>query len=102
MAAQRQNREFELDGNRVAELMRQKGWTIEDLAAKAILSPRTISSVLNGARPCNQRTGHKIRVALRVDDIEELLPQSDQSDNDFTATVEIGFAGNHHTMRMHD
>lgn len=82
MAAKRQNREFELDGNRVAELMRQKGWTIEDLAAKAILSPRTISSVLNGTRPCNQKTGHKICVALKVDNIEELLPQSDQSHDD--------------------
>jgi len=77
MAAKRQNREFELDGDRVAKRMLDQGLTVEDLASKAVLSPNTISSVLNGKRPCNQKTGHKIRVALKVDNIEELLRQSD-------------------------
>lgn len=77
MAAKRKNREFELDGEIVADLMLKQGFTVESLATKAVLSPNTISSVLNGTRPCNQKTGHKIRVALKVESIEELLKQRD-------------------------
>ncbi len=78
MASKRQNREFELDGEIVRQLMLDKGFTVESLAAKAVLSPNTITSVLNGTRPCNQKTGHKIRVALKVDNIEDLLKRRDQ------------------------
>ncbi len=78
MASKRQNREFQLDGEIVRKLMSNKGFTVESLAAKAVLAPNTISSVLNGTRPCNQKTGHKIRVALKVDNIEDLLKRRDQ------------------------
>jgi len=78
MAAKRKNREFELDGKRVRYLMNRKGLTVASLAAKALLSSNTISSTLNGTRPCNQKTGHKIRVALGVEDIEDLLIGRDQ------------------------
>ena len=78
MADTRQNRVFELDGEIVADLMLKQGLTVESLATKAVLSPNTISSVLNGTRPCNQKTGHKIRVALKVASIEELLKRRDR------------------------
>ena len=78
MAAKRLNREFELDGEIVGDLMNKYGFTVESLAAKAVLSPNTISSVLNGKRPCNQKTGHKIRVALKVENIEDLLKKRDE------------------------
>ncbi|MCA9034554.1 MAG: protein kinase [Planctomycetaceae bacterium] len=79
MAAKRQNREFELDGEVIADLMLRHGLTVETLAAKAVLAPNTISSVLNGKRPCNQKTGHKIRVALKVENIEDLLKGREQN-----------------------
>ncbi len=78
MAAKRLNREFELDGEIVGGLMNSLGFTVESLAAKAVLSPNTISSVLNGTRPCNQKTGHKIRVALKIENIEDLLKRRDK------------------------
>jgi len=78
MTDTRQNRVFELDGEIVADLMLKHGFTVESFAAKAVLSPNTISSVLNGTRPCNQKTGHKIRVALKVASIEELLKRRDR------------------------
>lgn len=78
MADTRQNRVFELDGEIIADLMLKQGLTVESLATKAILAPNTISSVLNGTRPCNQKTGHKIRIALQVESIEELLKRREQ------------------------
>lgn len=81
MADKRSHRTIELDGERVAELMLKRGWTIETLASKAILSGGSISAVIRGTHPCNWSTALKLQAAFKLDSIDELLPHRESSAN---------------------
>lgn len=73
MADNRKHRTVVLDPERIGRLMRQKGWSIEQLAQRAVLSTGSVSAVLNAAHPVYWATAEKFRAAFRLTSIDELL-----------------------------
>ncbi len=73
MADNRKHRTVVLDPERISRLMRQKGWSIEQLAQRALLSTGSVSAVLNAAHPVYWATAEKFRTAFRLASIDELL-----------------------------
>ncbi len=51
--------------NRIRAARQAQGWTQNELAARAEISPRTIHAIEKG-RPCRQATKRKILAALGV------------------------------------
>jgi transcriptional regulator with XRE-family HTH domain len=51
--------------NRIRAARQAQGWTQNELAARADISPRTIHAIEKG-RPCRQATKRKILAALGV------------------------------------
>ena len=51
--------------NRIRAARQAQGWTQNELAARAAISPRTIHAIEKG-RPCRQATKRKILSALGV------------------------------------
>lgn len=80
MADNRKHRTVPLNPDVVLRLMRQRGWSIEELASRAVLSTGTVSAALNGKHATYWRTAEKIRRALQLDNIETLLGTNQPSE----------------------
>ena len=73
MADNRKHRTVLLNPDAVVHLLRQKGWSIEDLASRAILSSGTVSAAINGKHATYWSTAEKLRKAFKLDSFESLL-----------------------------
>lgn len=73
MADNRKHRTVLLNPDIVVHLMRQNGWSIEDLASRAVLSPGTVSAAINEKHATYWSTADKLRKALKLDSLEPLL-----------------------------
>ncbi len=73
MADNRKHRTVAINPERLAQLMRKQGWSIEQLAQRAMLSTGSVSAVLNAEHPVYWATAEKFRVALRLESIDQLL-----------------------------
>ena len=60
--------------DRLTDLRRARGWTVEDLAHHAGVSPKTISRLQNAKGDPRRSTVRKIAAALDVDPAEFLGP----------------------------
>ena len=71
------NRGVLVNGQRLIELYRRRGWSQQDLARKAGLDVRTIAKVKKGG-VCDASTLQRLAGALNVspDELMELEPQS--------------------------
>lgn len=65
-------------GNRVKEIMQQKGITIQKLAEQSEVSRRTVQNVLNNETSCTVETLRKLAKALDVSVAELLLTPYEQ------------------------
>ena len=77
MVDKRQHRTVELDGKRIAKLMRNRRWSIEVLARKADISAATISKILRGNHQVYWSSVTGLQIAFNLDSIDELLPKED-------------------------
>lgn len=77
MADKRQHRTVELDGDQISRLMREQGWSVEDLSHKADISVASVSKILRGQHQVYWSTAKNLQTAFKLDTIDELLPQHD-------------------------
>lgn len=65
-------RTITIDADVVRQVMKDNGWTVEDFAGRADLSPQTISVILKGGHSVYLKNAEQLRVALKLDRIEDL------------------------------
>ncbi len=87
MADNRKHRTVVLDPERIGRLMREKGWSIEQLAQRALLSTGSVSAALNAAHPVYWATAEKFRAAFRLASIDELLQSATDNTTSTPARV---------------
>lgn len=73
MADNRKHRTVALNPERLAQLLRKQGWSIEQLAQQAMISTGSVSAALNAEHPVYWATAEKLRIAFRLESIDQLL-----------------------------
>ncbi len=72
----KKKRTEQVDAGKVADLMNDRGWTVEDLAHEADVSVGTVSNVLSGNGGRFSKTVKKLRLAFGLTSNNELLVDS--------------------------
>lgn len=73
MADKRQHRTVELDGDRISQLMREQGWSVEDLSLEADVSTASVSKILRGKHQVYWSTAKNLQTAFKLSSIDDLL-----------------------------
>lgn len=82
MAGSKKDRTVLLDGERVAQLMREHGLNSEDLARRDVASAATMSKILNGGHKAYWSTVQNLKTVFKLNSVDDLLPGRDKPARD--------------------